>query len=230
MERETGIEPATNGLEGRDSTTELLPPGSGGGGGRIRTSVGLSPADLQSAAIDRSATPPRYRCERTGRRRAPEPRRDVTATGGDPLPLADGRSWSRQSESNRRPTVYKTVALPLSYAGRKGFAAADHTAPAKERSLPAGSRSGKSARPTSATGAGRRGFRIGPTVTVPSPVSTPGPPAAAPPPTVPPRPRWPGSATRPGRASAGRRACRTAPRCGGGGPSPPRRGRRRPCR
>ena len=27
MERETGIEPATNGLEGRDSTTELLPLG-----------------------------------------------------------------------------------------------------------------------------------------------------------------------------------------------------------
>jgi hypothetical protein len=26
MERETGIEPATNGLEGRDSTIELLPP------------------------------------------------------------------------------------------------------------------------------------------------------------------------------------------------------------
>ncbi len=25
-ERETGFEPATNGLEGRDSTTELLPP------------------------------------------------------------------------------------------------------------------------------------------------------------------------------------------------------------
>ena len=25
LERETGIEPATNGLEGRDSTTELLP-------------------------------------------------------------------------------------------------------------------------------------------------------------------------------------------------------------
>ncbi len=28
MERETGIEPATNGLGSRDSTTELLPPGS----------------------------------------------------------------------------------------------------------------------------------------------------------------------------------------------------------
>ena len=27
MERETGIEPATNSLEGCDSTTELLPPG-----------------------------------------------------------------------------------------------------------------------------------------------------------------------------------------------------------
>jgi hypothetical protein len=26
MERETGIEPATNSLEGCDSTTELLPP------------------------------------------------------------------------------------------------------------------------------------------------------------------------------------------------------------
>ena len=30
MERETGIEPATNGLEGRDSTTELLPLGEEG--------------------------------------------------------------------------------------------------------------------------------------------------------------------------------------------------------
>jgi hypothetical protein len=28
LERETGIEPATNSLEGCDSTTELLPPGS----------------------------------------------------------------------------------------------------------------------------------------------------------------------------------------------------------
>lgn len=55
VERETGIEPATNGLEGRDSTTELLPRG---GGGWIRTTVGLSPADLQSAAFGHSATPP----------------------------------------------------------------------------------------------------------------------------------------------------------------------------
>src|SRR6185369_15265426 len=27
--------------------------------------------------------------------------------------------WSQQSGSNRRPTVYKTVALPLSYAGAR---------------------------------------------------------------------------------------------------------------
>ena len=76
MERETGIEPATNGLEGRDSTTELLPHTDradrlpsllpsrreagerDGGGGWIRTTVGLSPADLQSAPFDRSGTPP----------------------------------------------------------------------------------------------------------------------------------------------------------------------------
>src|SRR5687767_5525787 len=95
MERETGIEPATNSLEGCDSTTELLPPsasqlrltrpqfvtnafgpplplrGSGattflpssqrkkvGGEARIRTLVAAWAADLQSAAIDRSATSP----------------------------------------------------------------------------------------------------------------------------------------------------------------------------
>src|SRR5262245_29115878 len=103
MERETGIEPATNSLEGCDSTTELLPPSRlaplrpprryGGqarlatrsltcrlalvacheramweraalphcesnGQGRVRTSVARWAADLQSAAIDHSATCP----------------------------------------------------------------------------------------------------------------------------------------------------------------------------
>ena len=121
LERETGIEPATNSLEGCDSTTELLPPtrfalrrgtpalrqcpstptplrtfnrlalfgrpppplcgssapastrrlarragarsrltrAEAGGEGRVRTSVATRAADLQSAAIDRSATSPR---------------------------------------------------------------------------------------------------------------------------------------------------------------------------
>src|SRR6059058_6090322 len=44
MERETGIEPATNSLEGCDSTTELLPP--------TRLTCSLSPrADGQPAAL-----------------------------------------------------------------------------------------------------------------------------------------------------------------------------------
>ena len=111
MERETGIEPATNSLEGCDSTTELLPPSvlasnasshlgglarlalahfaisknrsvktasnirhpegwpairsspsimraKDGGQGRIRTFVATRTTDLQSVAIDRSATCP----------------------------------------------------------------------------------------------------------------------------------------------------------------------------
>ena len=61
--------------------------GGSGGGGWIRTTVGLCPTDLQSVAFDRSATPP-----------ATSP-------------------WSRHPDSNRGPTAYKAVALPLSYAG-----------------------------------------------------------------------------------------------------------------
>ena len=38
-------------------------PSCGGGGGRIRTFVDVKSADLQSAAIDRSATPPLDRLE-----------------------------------------------------------------------------------------------------------------------------------------------------------------------
>ena len=55
MERETGFEPATNSLEGCDSTPELLPLWWRWMDLNHRR---LSPADLQSAAIDRSATPP----------------------------------------------------------------------------------------------------------------------------------------------------------------------------
>ena len=83
MERETGIEPATNSLEGCDSTTELLPrtrdalrplkarppePHSQGrttrlllktgGEGRTRTFEATRATDLQSAAFDRFATSP----------------------------------------------------------------------------------------------------------------------------------------------------------------------------
>ena len=62
MERETGIEPATNSLEGCDSTTELLPQilpiRTFGGEGRTRTFEAARATDLQSAAFDRFATSP----------------------------------------------------------------------------------------------------------------------------------------------------------------------------
>jgi hypothetical protein len=77
-----------------------------GGGGWIRTTVGLSPADLQSAAFVHSATPP----DRS--RTVP----GATLVKEQPAWAAD---WSRHSDSNRGPTAYKAVALPLSYAGRR---------------------------------------------------------------------------------------------------------------
>ena len=58
LERETGIEPATNSLEGCDSTTELLPPARlqsmlpqtnrSGGERRIRTSVARKERQIYS--------------------------------------------------------------------------------------------------------------------------------------------------------------------------------------
>src|SRR5262252_9542034 len=43
MERETGIEPATNSLEGCDSTTELLPPSSSACRASLRSSARQAP-------------------------------------------------------------------------------------------------------------------------------------------------------------------------------------------
>ena len=53
LERETGIEPATNSLEGCDSTTELLPPS--------RRSLRLSPLRRASPLAARRAIPPSLR-------------------------------------------------------------------------------------------------------------------------------------------------------------------------
>ena len=60
----------------------------------------LTPADLQSAAIDRSATPPS-----AVKRLGPPACADLRGP-------RSGRAWSRHPDSNRGPTVYKTVALP----------------------------------------------------------------------------------------------------------------------
>ena len=65
LERETGIEPATNSLEGCDSTTELLPPRkpSTGGQGRIRTSVDRMGRQIYSLLL-LTAQPPVRNCRR----------------------------------------------------------------------------------------------------------------------------------------------------------------------
>ena len=102
MERETGIEPATNGLEGRDSTTELLPLEENGGGGWIRTTVGLCPADLQSAAIDRSATPP---CERPAFSSTP------TCPSVGAVPGYEPRACCSE-EAGTEQTAYDLLTLP----------------------------------------------------------------------------------------------------------------------
>jgi hypothetical protein len=47
MERETGIEPATNSLEGCDSTTELLPPTRLGRFASLTATAGTPAASLQ---------------------------------------------------------------------------------------------------------------------------------------------------------------------------------------
>ena len=95
MERETGFEPATNSLEGCDSTPELLPLNLpqelNGGEWRIRTSVGRGPADLQSAAFDRSAN----------------------------SPLLIFGFWSWRRDSNPRPADYKSAALPTELCQRQ---------------------------------------------------------------------------------------------------------------
>src|ERR1700681_2813341 len=94
MERETGFEPATNSLEGCDSTPELLPLGVGSKWWRREDS------NLRRAKPGRFTVCCHCPLGHTSKE----------------LVLA-GSGWSRHPDLNRGPTVYKTVALPLSYAG-----------------------------------------------------------------------------------------------------------------
>ena len=164
LERETGIEPATNSLEGCDSTTELLPPArcplrstlrrasprafnslpppntlrptrdgwpanrnppplkapaaKVGGEGRVRTSVGTRPADLQSAAIDRSATYPKIVPRESTQSSSHWRLRARTYVLDSPgYALVDSRGWRRvrwswRRDLNPRPADYKSAALP----------------------------------------------------------------------------------------------------------------------
>src|SRR4030095_8995173 len=78
LERETGIEPATNSLEGCDSTTELLPPAQGTG---CRASART--AGMPGQKIPTASEPPKKTM----------PHRQQTAW----LPL-----WWREEDSNLR--------------------------------------------------------------------------------------------------------------------------------
>jgi hypothetical protein len=84
LERETGIEPATNSLEGCDSTTELLPHHfqieTNGGERRIRTSVGRS---RQIYSLLRLTTPPSLHETALAQRRRPDQHSGQPAGAGD---------------------------------------------------------------------------------------------------------------------------------------------------
>ena len=139
LERETGIEPATNSLEGCDSTTELLPPS------RLTCSLSLAASAGQSAAFyiawsrrySAASRSPlaigRAKVGGEGRTRTFEAARatDLQSAAFDRFatsPTAvcvetrlcsvvtcDRRSsvrWSWRRDSNPRPADYKSAALP----------------------------------------------------------------------------------------------------------------------
>ena len=83
MERETGFEPATNGLEGRDSTPELLPPG-------VNEPKGLAnptpPNDSPAGRAERALSPS-----------SQAPIAGASAGGGDNVGTLPGRRAQRDA-------------------------------------------------------------------------------------------------------------------------------------
>lgn len=106
MERETGIEPATNSLEGCDSTTELLPPSRSptwltllfGGQARL---VSFSYIRSRLASVSRPGAPigldnlP----TRTGPRPREPPRLTTVAAAGSGAPKVGGEGRTRTFEA-----------------------------------------------------------------------------------------------------------------------------------
>jgi hypothetical protein len=141
MERETGIEPATNSLEGCDSTTELLPPTrlasspTRRSGGQARLGEGCALRSIRnicqpSAGLPTGARTPGVRAKvgGEGRTRTFEAARatDLQSAAFDRFATspavcvvetcASGRSyvsrWSWRRDLNPRPADYKSAALP----------------------------------------------------------------------------------------------------------------------
>ncbi len=120
MERETGIEPATNSLEGCDSTTELLPPS-------------CSPLTLARTSARQS--PPSY--SRVARTRpafqARSPRSDLPSSQLLPSPTGLPSRSPRRGQSKRRSPGRRLVARggfePPKPLGRQIYSLLRLTAP-----------------------------------------------------------------------------------------------------
>ena len=114
VERETGFEPATPSLEGWRSTAELFPPVLPARSMSINRNAAhkwwgeedlnlrrRSPADLQSAPFDRLGISP------------------LIPQVVTPCVVTPRNVWRWREDLNPRPTAYKAVALPLSYASSR---------------------------------------------------------------------------------------------------------------
>src|SRR5215470_564063 len=103
MERETGFEPATPSLEGWRSTAELFPPTWN----RTPAVVGRGGFEPPKVGTSRFTVCPLWPLGYL-----PEP---AGMCLGTPWNL-DPVGWRWREDLNPRPTAYKAVALPLSYA------------------------------------------------------------------------------------------------------------------
>src|SRR6185436_4542473 len=113
LERETGIEPATNSLEGCDSTTELLPPSLiahsvRNFGGLARCHCRFSPSTIPRAT-NPTSTGPRWlasrSCERSDRSaKAGGEGRIRTFEGAGPTDLQSA-AFDRFATSPKTPTT-----------------------------------------------------------------------------------------------------------------------------
>ena len=133
LERETGIEPATNSLEGCDSTTELLPltpvavASHSGGEGRTRTFEAARATDLQSAAFDRFATSPIV-CVECDFERSPRTRASSGAGEGIRTPDLLITNQLLYRPELRQPDKRGTLARPVPAVQPPGMGAMNPTA------------------------------------------------------------------------------------------------------